>query len=246
MTSQKLNRFDRDTGQIHSIFHGSWHQRCLSHLLKTTKINSSAQRERTANDITGLLWLFDQGAPYFSRVHIYQILSSLHESHIGGLVRVTASKIDPISTWACWAGWPACFLKPLTDILLTHISIFWRHLYIQYISTDVLLVRFPVGSKPLTCLCQLWPVFAYLSNIDVKTWQEMAVGQCALPCTCVFCLCSPEPSTTAWRNAKFIRLACPHRLSHIFCRDLEWWAMGHYRPRCSDLSVCSPWEARFT
>ena len=120
------------------------------------------------------------------------------------------------------------FLKTINPYLIDPYIFFWRHLFIHLIINWCLIGQISYWQQPLNLSVSVWPVFAYLSNIDVKTWQEMAVGQCALPCTCVFCLCSPEPST-AWRNAKFIRLACPHRLSHIFCRDLEWWAMGHYR-----------------
>ena len=99
----------------------------------------------------------------------------------------------------------------------------------------------------------MWFLFAYLSYWDVKTWSGQSLQYSAslwtfkwrlqakfirllhsqLPTQALIlyilylCLCG----SFKWRNAKFIKLACLRQLTHIFCRDLELWAMGHYRRR---------------
>ena len=61
--------------------------------------------------------------------------------------------------------------------------------------------------------------------------------KCLCVCECMFMsvrvcimLCYALVCKRGWRNVKFIRLACPHAVAHIFCTDPELWAMGHYRP----------------
>ena len=51
----------------------------------------------------------------------------------------------------------------------------------------------------------------------------MSVRVCIMSCYALVC-------KRGRRNVKFIRLACPHAVAHIFCTDPELWAMGHYRP----------------
>ena len=61
--------------------------------------------------------------------------------------------------------------------------------------------------------------------------------KCLCVCECMFMsvrvcitLCYALVCKRGWHNVKFIRLACPHAVAHIFCTDPELWAMGHYRP----------------
>ena len=92
-------------------------------------------------------------------------------------------------------------------------------------------------SQLLRCQDMVWSLLQCSASLWAFKWRKLNLYYGFYIHTCpphrllyiilYLCLCG----SSKWSNAKFIKLACLRQLTHIFCRDLELWAMGHYRRR---------------